>query len=93
MKQEIGKATCPLCSSDKARVGLSDKSKLVYLTCNGCSCQIFARSARSDEAIRARMTGAPAPAPKPADDPPPKPAAKPAPKPAEEPADDWDPYK
>ncbi len=77
----IGPARCPLCSG-RARLSLA-KSKLTVLTCNGCNCQIFARSDRSDEALRARLLPAdkdPAPAA-----PVPAPAA-PAPAPAATPA-------
>lgn len=57
MAEEIGKAKCPLCSSPRATVKLSTRG-LACLTCLGCSCQIFARSERSDEALRACIVGA-----------------------------------
>ncbi len=50
----IGKASCPLCGSKKARVTLS-KAGLSVLTCNSCNCQLFARSDRSDELLRAQL--------------------------------------
>lgn len=69
-ENEIGAARCPLCSSGKASLRLSTRG-LVYLTCNACNCQLFARSERSDEALRNLQLAAPAPAP--VDVPPPKP--------------------
>jgi len=92
----IGKGKCPLCGSLKATVSLT-KKKLACLTCAACSCQVFARSERSDEKLRSLIEGAAQP-PKPAE--PPAPAPKPEKKPAEkEPAaapaksrDDWDVY-
>lgn len=82
----IGAARC-ICGSDKAKLSLSGKSKLVYLTCSACQLQIFARSGRSDEALRGLLVdkAPPAPAAKPKDDAPPPPPAK-------KPADEWDPY-
>lgn len=87
----IGKGACPVCSSMKATFTLSKKG-LVCCTCMACSCQVFARSERSDELLRKRIEGAPAP--KPADPAPPKAKDKekekdPAPPPA---GDTWDVY-
>jgi hypothetical protein len=62
----IGRCRCPVCGGDKARLSLA-KSLLVVLTCNGCNLQIFARSDRSDEKLRALLVADPAPAPAPAD--------------------------
>lgn len=49
--RRIGAARCPLCGSKKASLGVSAKG-LAYLTCNACNSQTFARSDRSDEALR-----------------------------------------
>lgn len=51
-ERRIGAARCPLCGSKKASLGVSAKG-LAYLTCNSCNSQTFARSDRSDEALRA----------------------------------------
>lgn len=67
MAELIGTGRCPVgCGSAKARYTLSAK-KLAVGTCNACNCQVFARSDRSDELLRANIvaTGAPAPAPEP----------------------------
>jgi len=83
----IGTGRCPIgCGSTKARYTLSAK-KLTVGTCNSCNTQVFARSERSDEILRANIApaaGAPAPAPAPVADPPPAPApaADPPPAPA-----------
>ncbi|KQW76594.1 hypothetical protein [Methylibium sp. Root1272] len=69
--ESIGRCTCPLCRSDRARLSLA-KSGLPVLTCNGCNIQLFARSDRSDELVRALIVHE-APPP-PADDPPAPPA-------------------
>ena len=53
--EKIGLARCPLCKSPSASVSLS-KKLLVCLTCNACNLQVFARSGRSDELIRAHIT-------------------------------------
>eukprot|EP01034_Spumella_vulgaris_P008093 gene8093-10298_t len=46
---------CPIgCGSKKARYTLSAKS-LTVGTCNSCNCQVFARSDRSDERLRANI--------------------------------------
>lgn len=82
----IGRCRCPLCGSTKARLTLA-KSMLAVLTCNGCNFQGFARSDRSDEALRALIVpDAPAaepvrtePAPEPVQTPAAPVAAKPAP--------------
>lgn len=91
--EQIGKARCPLCASEKATLSLSKKG-LACLTCMGCSCQIFARSERSDEKLRALAIGAKPP------EAPPAPASKPAAKKVEAPpsdaravADAWDPFR
>lgn len=78
----IGLCRCPLCRSDKARLTLA-KTGLPVLTCNACNFQGFARSDRSDEAMRALLATEPAPTPAPAPADPPEP--QPAPKPAEPP--------
>lgn len=51
VKNKIGNCTCPLCRG-VAEVGLSEKSQLVYLVCNCCNIQLFARSGRSDDMVR-----------------------------------------
>lgn len=95
----IGRCKCPLCGSGKAKLTLA-KSGLPVLTCNGCNTQMFARSDRSDELMRAHIvkdaeplpapTAAPAREPAPAPVPaPPKPAPAPTPKPAPGEALSW----
>lgn len=74
----IGRCTCPVCSSDKARLSLA-KSGLAVLTCNGCNFQGFARSGTSDDMLRRLVIQAPAQDPAPAPAEPPKPAPAPAP--------------
>lgn len=69
--EKIGDATCPLCRAQGARVSLS-KSGLTVLTCNACNLQLFSRSGRSDELVRALITK-PAPAPVAAPEPEPLP--------------------
>lgn len=69
--EKLGRCTCPLCRSDKARLSLSSKN-LPVLTCDGCNIQLFTRSDRSDMLARALLIAEPAPAPEPA------PAAAPA---------------
>lgn len=59
--EKIGQARCPVCKSGGASVSLSKKN-LVCLTCNACNLQIFARSGRSDELVRAYIVPASAPA-------------------------------
>ena len=54
MAELIGYARCPLCESDKARLSVS-KSNLAVLTCNACIVQVFARSDRADDLLRARL--------------------------------------
>lgn len=49
--QQIGRGTCPVCDSDRARYALSKKG-LVCITCDGCNVQIFARSHTSDSMLR-----------------------------------------
>lgn len=63
--EKIGEARCPLCGTGGARVSLS-KAGLACLTCNGCNCQLFTRSGRSDELVRALIAKTPASAPEPA---------------------------
>lgn len=55
MADLIGTGRCPIgCGSQKARYTLSAKS-LTVGTCNSCNCQVFARSDRSDERLRANI--------------------------------------
>ncbi|MFZ4756698.1 MAG: hypothetical protein ACOYLX_00860 [Burkholderiaceae bacterium] len=77
MAQRIGRARCPLCGSEQAWLGASSK-RLAYVTCpepskGGCGQQTFARSDRSDAALRAlhivEPTDPPPTAPPPAPDP------------------------
>lgn len=82
--EKIGDATCPLCRAQGARVSLS-KSRLAVLTCNACNLQLFSRSGRSDELVRAYITKA-APAAAPAPVAAPEPEALPNPQPAPAPA-------
>lgn len=73
--EQIGRCRCPVCKGDKARLTLA-KSRLSVLTCNGCNLQVFARSDKSDELLRARLIpeGAPStPAPEPVRETPPAP--------------------
>jgi hypothetical protein len=95
----IGYAPCPLrCGSTRARVCLSQKKQLAYITCNACHCQVFARGDHSDRLIRdmiaerAEQSPPPAPPP-PVVDPAPGPAPAPQPVPARAPGrqrDSWD---
>lgn len=55
--EKVGPATCPLCRKT-ARVSLM-KTQLVCLTCNSCNMQLFARSDRSDELVRALIIAEP----------------------------------
>lgn len=85
-ERAIGLARCPACENRKASLRVSTKG-LAYLVCNACNAQIFARSERSDEALRALLIAAPTPEPAPAPEPtPPQPAPEPAPTPAAPPA-------
>jgi hypothetical protein len=81
--ETIGPATCPLCRG-RSRVSLSSKG-LPVLTCNGCNIQLFARSDRSDDLVRALLLPADTPAPAPAPEPKPvetrKPVSAPTPSP------------
>jgi hypothetical protein len=80
MAELIGVGRCPIgCGSTKARYTLSRK-QLAVGTCNACNTQVFARSDRSDEVLRANIIKAdPAPADPPAADPAPSlPADPPA---------------
>ncbi len=73
--EKIGDARCPLCGGT-SRVGLA-KTQLPVLTCNACNIQLFTRSDRSDQLVRALLlapkkdaepapgSNAPAPAPAP----------------------------
>ncbi|WP_137860564.1 hypothetical protein [Variovorax sp. 3P27G3] len=64
--EKIGDGKCPLCAG-AMRVSLS-KNGLAVMTCNSCNSQLFARSGRSDELLRACITrpaNAPEPAPAP----------------------------
>lgn len=66
MAELIGVGRCPIgCGSTKARYTLSAKS-LTVGTCNACNTQVFARSDRSDELLRANIRPASDPAPEPA---------------------------
>jgi hypothetical protein len=58
----IGVGSCPVCNSNRAHFTVS-KKQLVCVTCNTCNIQIFARSDRSDELLRARIKPAETPAP------------------------------
>ena len=79
---EIGRCRCPVCDSDRARLRVNTK-QLAYVVCDACNLQVFARSDRSDEKLRARHIAEPAtPDPAPA----PTPAALPAPAAAPAPA-------
>lgn len=78
--EKIGRAKCPVCSSERARLSLS-KAGLACLTCDHCNLQAFARSGNSDERLRALHV-----ADKPATEPAPQPAAPPAPRKLEAPA-------
>ncbi|WP_455342453.1 hypothetical protein [Variovorax durovernensis] len=72
--EKIGDGKCPLCAG-AMRVSLS-KNQLAVMTCNSCNCQLFARSGRSDELLRACITrAANAPEPAPAPTPSPTPVA------------------
>lgn len=51
-ENEIGRCSCPVCKSTRARLRVSTK-QLAYVTCDTCNAQVFARSDRSDEALRA----------------------------------------
>jgi len=73
--EKIGLARCPVCKSGGASVSLS-KKLLVCMTCNACNLQIFARSGRSDELLRACITAPPTASPQTAPE-----AAKPEPAP------------
>ena len=55
----IGTGVCPVCHGTRAKFTLS-KSRLVCMTCNGCNCQVFARSDHSDEKLRACIRSEPA---------------------------------
>ena len=73
MAELIGAGRCPIgCGSTKARYTVSAK-QLAVGTCNACNCQVFARSDRSDELLRANIIKSD---PAPAD---PAPAQPPAP--------------
>ena len=81
----IGMARCPFCGS-RARLTLA-KTELPVLTCSACIVQAFARSERSDLAVRALLiANEPAPAPAPVPTAAPAPAAAPAAAPEPPPA-------
>lgn len=61
--ETIGRCTCPLCRSDRARLSLA-KSGLPVITCNACNFQGFARSDRSDAALRSLLVTEPESQPK-----------------------------
>lgn len=86
---EIGRARCPTCDSNKASLRVSAK-QLAYITCNTCNCQVFSRSDRSDELLRKRLEAeaAPEPAAPPSPTHAPTPHPAPAPKPSPAPAAD-----
>lgn len=76
----LGRGRCPLCDSKRASLSFSVKN-LACLTCNTCNSQVFARSDRSDDLLRAlilppEVEAPPIPAPEPA------PAPNPTPEPA-----------
>ena len=76
----IGRCRCPFCASSKAQLRLSGKG-LPYLVCDTCNVQAFARSDRSDDAMRKLLIADDAPAPAPVATAPaaaPKPPAAPA---------------
>lgn len=55
MAELIGTGRCPIgCGSTKARYTLTVKN-LACGTCNACNTQVFARSDRSDEVLRANI--------------------------------------
>jgi hypothetical protein len=74
----LGPCTCPVCESERASARLSSKG-LAYVVCDGCNAQVFARSGKSDEKLRARIKAAPAPTQQPEPENNPAPAAPPAP--------------
>jgi NMD protein affecting ribosome stability and mRNA decay len=51
----IGTVACPWCAFQQARVS-ETKSKLALVYCDSCEMQSFARGAKSDRAVRTRMT-------------------------------------
>lgn len=55
-KNEIGRARCPVCRSDRAHLRVSAK-ELAYTTCNACNSQCFARSEISDTHLRGALIG------------------------------------
>ena len=75
-ENEIGRCTCPVCKSTRARLRVSAK-QLAYVTCDSCNAQVFSRSDRSDDALRAlHIKDEPVPAQAgPASPPPVEPAA------------------
>lgn len=83
-EREIGRASCPVCASDRARLRVSAKG-LAYVVCNACQCQVFSRSDRSDELLRRLHVAEAAPTP------PAPPAPAPDNLPAELPAPDPEP--
>lgn len=79
-ENEIGRARCPICSTDRARLRVSAKS-LAYINCDSCNAQVFARSDRSDEKLRSMHIKEAAPAV-------PEASPRPAPAAPAKPADD-----
>lgn len=68
----LGTTDCPNCGYKKAQVRQDKRGKL-YVVCDECDYQGFARSSRSTEHLRKKIHGAPAA------DPAPAPAPSPAP--------------
>lgn len=94
---DIGTITCPCCDYSGAHVRQTVKKK-VYIVCDECSSQTFARGSVSDASIRRRMKPvAVQPDPSPAEPPAPKPKKKtaaavppaPAPEPKEKEFGSW----
>ncbi len=76
-ENEIGRCRCPVCSSTRAALRFSAKG-LAYVVCDTCNAQVFARSDRSDTALRAlHIAEAKAPAVVPAPTPAPEPETTP----------------
>jgi len=73
---DIGTIVCPTCDWPDAHVRES-KHHRAYVLCDECGSQSFARTPKSDQAIRRKMKPAAAPAPAPATE---KKPADPAPR-------------
>lgn len=67
-ENEIGRCTCPVCASDKARLRVSAK-QLPYVVCDACHVQVFARSDVSDRLLRDRLIAEPVAKPEPVPEP------------------------